>query len=102
MGAFITVFEKNSFERKKLEQAAKLMTEKSPRHYRYYVGECLFDAGQNWMWTTILTDDGDFGGFQALYPVNQEAIIMSSTPEKLEAEVDKVFADKYCPDKRRV
>lgn len=99
MGEVITVFEENSWEREKLEQAAKLMTEKSPRHYRYYVGECFFDAGQNWMWTTILTDDGEYGGFQALYPVDQEAIFLSDTPEKLEAAVDKVFADKYCPDK---
>ena len=94
MDEYISVFAKDSMERKQLEKAAKLMTEKSRRGYQYYVGETYFDFGQNWKWTTILTDD-----FQALYPTEQEAIILSDTPEELEAAVDEYFRGKYCPDK---
>lgn len=41
----------------------------------YTVGNCYFDYGQDWMWTTILYGAGTSGSFQALYPSEHECII---------------------------
>lgn len=94
---YIKVFEAETPERERLEQAAKMMTAKSPRGYRYYVGETYFDFGQDWKWTTILRTGSEWGDVQALYPVDQLNIIER---DDLEAAVDEVFADKWCTDRR--
>lgn len=96
MSKYIKTFSPESDEYKKLDVAAKLLTVKSPRRYNYRVGETYFDFGQNWVWTTVLCDGGDWGGYQALNPRNQEAVIEA---DNLEAVVDAILGDKYCPDK---
>lgn len=99
MSNYIKTFRNDSPEYSALNRAAQIMTERSPRGYHYYVGDTFFDYGQNWVWTTILSDGGNWGGYQALCPRDQEAIIIAATPEALEAAIERIFADKYCPDK---
>ena len=101
MVEYIKVFPVGSRERKRLEAAAALMEAKSPNGWRYVVRETYFDFGQNWMWTTVICENGsEWGGYQALNPREQEDILMGV--EGLEAVVDEVFKDKYCPDRLRV
>ena len=83
----------------RLLTAAALMTERSPLGRKYYVGVTYFDFGQNWEWTTILCDGGNFGGYQALNPVDHEAIVCAETVEAIGKAVDAVFANKFCPDR---
>lgn len=92
-------YEPGSPEYQNLARAAALMTGKSPRGYHYTVGDCYFDFGQGWVWTTILSDGGEWGGYQALNPREQEMIVLASSVAEIEAVVDEVFADKYCPDR---
>ena len=96
MTEYIKTFAPDSEEYKSLEAAAKLLTEKSPLHYTYYVGETYFDCGQNWVWTTILVRGGEWGGYQALSPRTQELIIEAVD---LEEAVMEVLNGKYCPDR---
>lgn len=95
----IKQYEPGSHEYQNLSRAAALMTGKSPKGYHYKVGDCYFDFGQNWIWTTILSDGGDYGGYQALNPAEQEKIVLASSIAEIEAVVGEVFADKYCPDR---
>lgn len=95
----IKVFAPTTPEYKNLARAAALMTGKSPRGYHYRVGETWFDYGQDWRWTTVLSDGGSFEGYQALNPREHEKIVQAASIAELEAAVDEVFADKFCPDK---
>ena len=99
MSSYIKVFPADSPERARLQEAAALMTEKSPNRWRYYVGETYFDQGQGWSWTTILRQaESDDYACQALYPADQERIILA---EDLSAAVDEYFACKHCLDVAR-
>lgn len=99
MSSTIKRYDLNSPEFKNLMRAAHLFTGKSPNGYHYTVGDCYFDFGQNWVWTTVLSDGGDYGGYQALTPREQEMIVLASSIAEIESVVDEVFADKYCPDR---
>ena len=99
MSSTIKQYDLNSPEFKNLMRAAHLLTGKSPNGFHYSVGDCYFDFGQNWLWTTILSDGGDYGGYQALNPAEQERIVMAESIAEIEAVVDEVFAGKYCPDR---
>lgn len=93
---YITLFNHEDVEYQKLEAAAELLTEKSPRGYTYYVGDTYFDFGQNWKWTTILCEGSGWGSYQALSPRTQELIIES---DNLAEAVEEVLNGKYCPDR---
>lgn len=95
MSSYIKTFSNDSPEFARLQRAADMLTEQSPRGYHYYVADTYFDFGQNWIWTTILCDGGEWGGYQALNPAEQAQIITGSIEEAIKA----VFADKYCPDR---
>ena len=99
----IRVFEEDSKEYKKLEMMATVLTLKSPLHRNYVVGETYFDLGQGWKWTTVLCANGnDFGGYQALTPVDQEAVLRSDgSLEAINNIANAVLSDKYCPDRIR-
>lgn len=59
-----------------MELAAAMMQFMSPEQKKYEVAETLFDADQNWAWTTILGDtDNMWGGYQALTPRDQLEIL---------------------------
>ena len=97
---FISVFKNGAEERNLLDRMAMMMTLKSPKRYRYYVGETYFDFGQDWQWTTVLCRSGVSGGYQALSPVMQEKVCMSDGSFKaLAVLADEVFESKFCPDR---
>ena len=99
MSSTIKQYLPGSPECQNLARAATLLTGKSPNGYHYKVGDCYFDFGQNWIWTTILSDGGDYGGYQALNPVQQEKIVMASSVAEIDAVVDEIFSDKNCYDR---
>lgn len=69
----IKIYERGSKEYKALEAAAALMSALDPRH-NYYVQTVYFDYGQDWMWTTICTEENYDGSYQALCPRDHELI----------------------------
>lgn len=97
MSETIKVYPQGSEERMLLEAVAQSLTRKSPRGFRYYVGETYFDYGQDWKWTTILVEGGITGSYQALCPREHEEIIF----EQYEAEemADRILAGRFCPDR---
>jgi hypothetical protein len=96
--SFIKIFEHDAPERDKLNRLAHILTGLSPRGYRYYVGETYFDFGQDWKWTTVLCDGGNYGGYQALNPREQEDAILADISE-LPRIAQEILTDKYCPDR---
>ena len=90
----IKIYNPGTTEYDNLRRAAALMTAMSPKGYTYRVGVTYFDFGQNWEWTTILTDGGEWGGYQALCPRDHERIIMGD----IEGGVKAAMEDKHCPD----
>jgi len=96
----IFLMEKGSEDYNMLELLALRLTQKSPNHYKYYVGETYFDYGANMMWTTVLCN-GDWCSYQALNPVEQETILLYGV-SMLDKLVEDIFNDKYCPDKVKV
>lgn len=99
----IKVFEKDSREYDLLSRLANVLSQKSPRRYRYFVGETYFDYGQGWMWTTVLcsTGSGDcLDSYQALCPRDQRRVLeCDGSPEAVAEVADAVLADKFCPDR---
>ena len=79
-----------------LRRAAAMLTAKSPNGYTYYVGDTYEDYGANMRWTTILCDDGEWGGFQALNPREWEEIVLFG--KDLDEFVKEHFSDKFCAD----
>lgn len=100
MDPVIRTFVKGTEEFEKLEIVAMMLTNRSPNHWGYYVGETYFDFGQNWKWATILCNGGGYGGYQALNPHRQEAILFAETYDEFVEIVKEIFAGKFCPDKQ--
>ena len=100
MSAYIKCFAHDSPERDKLNRIAQILTGLSPLGYHYSVGETYFDYGQGWKWTTVLSDGGNFGGYQALNPAEQEKIILADIAE-LPRIAQEILAGKFCPDRAR-
>ena len=100
---YIKVFEKDSREYELLDKLALILTFKSPKRYRYFVGKTYFDYGQGWLWTTVLCETGKsgcMGSYQALNPCEQEKILgCDGSLEAVAAIADAVLADKFCPDR---
>ena len=85
----IDTFKPGSWEHEQLRIAAEMLTEKSPKGYKYYVGETYFDLGQGRLWTTILRErGGSYWVFQAITPEQQEEIIFS---KDLDATTDSLI-----------
>lgn len=83
MTNLIRIYTMNTFEFKRLSDFAEICSARSPLNYQYYVNDCLFDAGQNWCWTTIIAekpnDDSFFNTWQAISPRDLEAILNPET-----------------------
>jgi len=94
MSKQIKEFPKGTEERKRLELAASLMTFLSPKRKQYEVKECYFDFDQKWVWSTILGEtDDEWGGYQAINPAQQLAIIGAETVEDMQEIVREIFTD---------
>lgn len=98
MQEYIKQFVMGSPEREQLHRAAKMLNEKSPNRWEYFVGETWFDYGQRWAWTTILCEEINGTVYQALSPRNQAEIITAQNDAELEQAVKNVLAGKHCPD----
>lgn len=96
VGSFISEWYEGSREYDLLEQLAEKLTEKSPSgKVTYTVGNCYFDFGQGWMWTTVLANRNGYS-WQALNPREQQMLFVDGD---IDGVVESVFGDKYCPDK---
>ena len=98
----IKVFDYGSEEYARLSAVASVLTVLSPKGYSYDVGVTYFDYGQGWKWTTILCDGGkwgdfgNWGGYQALNPREQEKIINGADVIEVAKEI---LSDEHCPDR---
>ena len=75
MAEAITIFKESSAEHKRLEAAAKLISAETGKFTD--VQDILYDAGQDWAWTTIVIESGlkAWPTCQALNPAQQEKIV---------------------------
>lgn len=96
----IEVYSKGSDMDKKLNRVASFLTAMSPKGYRYYVDDIYFDYGQNWMYTTVIADDGD-GGYQALNPRQQGKVFFANSIDELYEIAKEVLSGDYTPDRIR-
>ena len=92
----IRTYEAGSKEYKRLERAASILTDLSPKGRSYHVEDTYFDFGQNWMWTTITYESGEWGSVQALNPRDFEKIL---TYDSLEKAIIEIVSDIYWSDK---
>ena len=67
----IQIFPVGTRENHILHTLAEWLTERSKKGVRYFVGECYFDFGQDWKWTTVLAER-DGNTWQALCPREQK------------------------------
>lgn len=83
MSKHIAQFSKTSDEYKKLEDMVSILKEMHPNR-QFWIEDTWFDAGQDWMWTTILSQNVKLDmPYQYLYPVDQKTIIESTTKNEL-------------------
>ena len=79
----ITIFPETSNEYRRLSTAAAKITEATGQ--TAVVKNVLFDASQNWSWTTIVMEPNDNSmSYQLLCPRDHEIIVLGT-----EAEVEK-------------
>lgn len=96
---FIRTYNAGSEEYKRLERAASLLSELSPKGRSYHVEDTYFDFGQNWTWTTITYEDRDWGKVQVLSPRDLKKIL---TYDSLEKAIAEIVSDIYWTDKEAV
>ena len=67
-----------------LESTLQWMSENKCFRYDLEIKNVYFDAGQNWMWTTIVvTDEDTDSSWQAFYPRDWELIVEESDINKI-------------------
>lgn len=94
-----TTIKRNSDEYRKFEMVASMLEYESPSHQIYMVQDVYFDYGQDWMWTTITSLGGKWGGVQVLNPRQWEDIMFADSLEELVKVVRDIRSDKYFGDK---
>lgn len=94
----IKTYVPDTAEYKALANAAAILTATSKKGVTYTVGDCYFDFGQDWIWTTILANNpnSEWGSYQALCPRDYEKILRS---DDLLTTIAEIKADKYWSDK---
>lgn len=86
-------FKEDEEEYQSLKEFAELLTKNSPNEELYKVGDCYLDAGQGWMWTTILNKTE---GCQAIDPRERFEIV---NREYFNKNLETWLTDKYNPDR---
>lgn len=86
-------FSEDEEEYQSLKEFAELLTKNSPNKELYEVGDCYLDAGQGWMWTTILNKTK---GYQAINPREWFEIV---NREDFNMTLENWLNDKYNPDR---
>lgn len=63
----------------------------------FTVGDCYFDYGQDWMWTTIIADNPNktFGSYQVLNPVEWRTILLAESVEDIIIAFNSVILNPY-------
>ena len=92
MAEIIRQYAPNSDEYVKLSLASSELTKQSTKGTAFYVDDCYFDLGQDWMWTTIIARRTNGDSWQALCPRDYEKILLSTD---IPATVSEIMADKY-------
>ena len=89
-----------------LVYASRVAEQKSPCGYRYKVEDTYLDFGANMQWTTLIAYKQDYrnDSYQALNPVEWDKIVNAKDNSEIDATIDEMFKDEYCPDRlgRRV
>lgn len=94
----LRVFQEYELEYQKLKLVADMLTTFSPNGTVYIVEVTYFDFGQDWIWTTIISDSKD--SWQILNPREWEKIVESDSIDEL-FEIAKEVAEKtYELDRR--
>lgn len=92
------VFQDYELEYQKLKLVADMLTTFSPNGTVYIVEVTYLDFGQDWKWTTIISDSKD--SWQILNPREWEKIVESDNIDEL-FEIAKEVAEKtYELDRR--
>lgn len=109
MNECIRVFDGNSVEHARLTEAAKAIAQRTG--LEAHVDDCMFDAGQDWRWTTILVRaPGRSDWCQCLDPAAQDRIVLSDPAGANEAireivkKLNRIFAEPielYDPDDKK-
>lgn len=86
-------FKEDTEEYQSLKEFAALLTKNSPNKNVYEVEDCYLDAGQGWMWTTILNKTQ---GYQAICPRDWFDIV---NREDFNMILENWLNDKYNPDR---
>lgn len=92
------VIKREEREYKKLQVVAKLLEIESPNGRRYTVEDVYLDAGQDWMWTTIISHGG-FMEYQVLNPREWKEIMAAETAKEIAECVDRIRNGEYFSDK---
>lgn len=94
----ISIFKENSKEYKKLSDFAEMLTDSAPDNYEFYVDDFYFDAGQNWMWTSILkrnkNESGTLATTWVLYPTQQKDILEGRNLERIKEDILSKLEDE--------
>ncbi len=93
-------YDRGTKEYENLEKMSELLTQNSPNGYLYYVGDTFFDRGQNWVYTTILSSNGNTT-FQCLNPKQYGEVIKSTCSIDLKMVLNDYLGDRFCPDRKR-
>lgn len=98
--SYIAVFKDGSEEKNRLQSFADDLNNDLDFTYEYTVEDVLFDAGQNWAWTTIIAHNPEeagsiLGGWQALNPRQQEYILSG-------IKLDEVKQELLASEKRKL
>ena len=88
----IRLYDAGTTEAARLRSAAEEMTARSRKGTAFRVGDCYFDYGARWMWTTIIARRPDGTEWQALCPRDHEKII---TSDNIPETVREIMTDKY-------
>ena len=92
------VFQEYELEYQKLKLVADMLTTFSPNGTVYIVDVTYLDFGQDWKWTTIISDSKH--SWQILNPIEWEKIVESDSIDEL-SEIAKEVAEKtYELDRR--
>ena len=91
----IRTYAKGTDGYERLSKAAEILTLISPKGWKYHVGDCYFDLGQDWMHTTILCNNGETE-WQAVCPRDYEKIL---TYDNLLTALDEIVRDEWWNDK---
>lgn len=82
-------------EYKNLVAVARMLEAVSEKDRKYIVKDTYFDYGQNWMWTTIIREDREWGGIQILSPRQWESIIFVNNAKELAEAVEDIRSGQY-------